>query len=806
MNENSEHEAYQHDDAGFGSPAMEHEGLRSDQEALEKPMTDRSPTSWTLAVDFGTSFTVAAVRSDGRPPEAIEIAGERRMPTVVMVSDDGSVLVGRAAEDLAASSPGRALRAPKRRLGEPAPVVLGGRAYQVVDLVAAVLRHVYDEAVRHQGSPPDSVRLTHPATWSRPRLARLLEAAAKAGLPQAVLIAEPVAAAMSYASEVGVADGAHVAVYDLGGGTFDTTVLQAEGGAFSVVGRPGGDANLGGELFDELLTNDVGERLDPDVWEQLQVSDDMRWRQAASALRTEVRRAKEALTSAPYAELLVPLPTGLVNLRLTRDELEAVVGPYIDESVRLFVQCVRDAGVEPSALAAVYLVGGASRMPLVERRLSEAVPGVPVSRRGDPKTAVALGATRAEPSGSVLDLQAAGGRTTLESDAGASVNALLAPPPAPGSMPPPPSMAPPSLGPVDGGTVVDAGATAFDPGTVVDAGRVVERGTVVETPRLPPPPGPAPVGAAPAPPSPAPTARGKGPILVAAGVVAALLAAGIGFAATRGGGSSAAPTTVATTTATSAAGGAPATLSPTLGSKVPTTVGTNGTPSTSTAPPATTTPGSPGTTPAPTTPATPAPTAPPTTEVAGDPVPPGLDATELNAAVLTLDDVTVATGLSDWTPDTYVAGEPFCGIVTPDAAQESHSVHNRLSGGVAQSIVSTSATYATLDDLILNYEALLGSSSNCPNPTEDVGGVTVTLTVGKPVESQIPLTDRALAMVITSTAPNGVTIQNMVGVVTKGRSAVILSYQILGRSLQQSDIDAVQQLLTKMTVSLVTNV
>ncbi len=122
----------------------------------------------------------------------------------------------------------------KNRLGDQAPVVLGGRPYQVVQLVAALLRTVYDEAVAQMGEPPTEVRLTHPATWNRPRLNRLLEAAAKASLPNPALVPEPVAAALSYASESGVPEGAHLVVYDLGGGTFDTAVVTRAGGGFEV--------------------------------------------------------------------------------------------------------------------------------------------------------------------------------------------------------------------------------------------------------------------------------------------------------------------------------------------------------------------------------------------------------------------------------------------------------------------------------------------------------------------------------------------------------------------------------------------
>jgi molecular chaperone DnaK (HSP70) len=185
---------------GF-DPASPSHGLVACAQDGAVLMSDSPVSSWTLAVDFGTSYTVAAVRVDGRTPQAIEIRGDRRVPSVVLVTDDGQssprIDVGRVAEDLSATRPGSVLRAPKRRLGEPAPVVLGGRPYQVVDLVGALLRDIYDEAVRHQGTPPTRVCLTHPATWSRPRLARLLEAAAKVGLPEVFLIAEPVAAGLA---------------------------------------------------------------------------------------------------------------------------------------------------------------------------------------------------------------------------------------------------------------------------------------------------------------------------------------------------------------------------------------------------------------------------------------------------------------------------------------------------------------------------------------------------------------------------------------------------------------------------------
>ncbi len=390
------------------------------------------PQPWILSIDFGTSYTLVAAKLGDRTPEVVEVGGERRMPSVVMVEATGNVVVGRTADDLSGSNPGNTLRAPKNRLGDQAPVVLGGRPYQVVQLVAALLRTVYDEAVSQMDGPPTEVRLTHPAVWNRPRLNRLLEAAAKAGLPNTALVPEPVAAALSYASESGVEEGGHLVVYDLGGGTFDTAVVTARRGGFVVEGRPGGDQNIGGELFDELVMNHVGEQLPPEAWEQIQVADEPTWQQVGASLRKEARRAKETLSSHPYADLLVPLPDGLVQVRITRDEFEQIAGPYVDETVNLLRRCITDAGVDEASVDSIYLVGGASRSPIVERLVKAAFPDVHVSRRGDPKTSVALGAARAVRSGATPGASSA---TTQGASAPTAEQGLVLGPPSNPSSP-----------------------------------------------------------------------------------------------------------------------------------------------------------------------------------------------------------------------------------------------------------------------------------------------------------------------------------------------------------------------------------
>lgn len=360
---------------------------------------------WVLAIDFGTTSSVIGARIGDRPPEVVEVAGERRFPSTVIVSESGELVVGRVAEDLAAAAPDRALRAPKSHLGEPHPVILGGRPYEVTDLVAAILHRLSEAATTQIGSPPAEVRMTYPATWNGPRRERLRDAATRAGVLNTVLVPEPVAAAVAYADNLRAPPDGVVAVYDLGGGTFDTALLRAQGSRwFEVLGRPTGDGQLGGELFDELLLEAVSDRLDAVTRERLQVEQDQDWRRAATRLRAEVRRAKETMSEHPYADIVAATPTGLQSVRVTRSELERILTPYVSETVDILHRTIRDSGVSVDQLDAICLSGGASRTPLVRQMLTEGFPGVHIDRRGDPKASIATGAAVAASQGTGLSV------------------------------------------------------------------------------------------------------------------------------------------------------------------------------------------------------------------------------------------------------------------------------------------------------------------------------------------------------------------------------------------------------------------
>ena len=371
--------------------------------------------------------------------EVLEVDGNRKIPSMVVVDDDGTIVVGVAAAGLARSKPERTIRTPKDRLGDHVPVVVGGAPYQPVSFVSAVLEHVLADATRFQGSPPSRSRLTYPATWNRPKRVRLLEAAAKAGYPDPELVAEPIAAALTHAHIESLRIGDHVAVYDLGGGTFDTVVLLRTAEGFSVVGDPLGDPQLGGELFDEILMNHVGEQIDPALWEELLVSDHPDWVRASARLRAECKRTKEALSTHPVAEVSVGLPGGQVAVRITREELDQLIAPYVDESIALLARCMSDAAKDGDSISAIYVTGGASRMPLVEKRVREAYPNTAVSRRGDPKVAVVLGALLADPGSTDTSLGRRADGTTDDTEA----RVITAASPTPATPPKPPVVAVP---------------------------------------------------------------------------------------------------------------------------------------------------------------------------------------------------------------------------------------------------------------------------------------------------------------------------------------------------------------------------
>ncbi|WP_375135033.1 Hsp70 family protein, partial [Arthrobacter sp. HMWF013] len=275
-------------------------------------------------------------------------------------------------------------------MGDEVPISVGTLSLPAEEVFATMARWVVDRAEEREGAPPSDIVLSHPASWGAHRTELILRALAAKGLTKVTLVSEPVAAALHYASQVRVENGSIIAVYDLGGGTFDTAVLRKVGaGQFELVGRPEGIEGLGGADFDAAVFRHVAEHagevltgVDPAAPGTLA---------ALARLRRECVEAKEALSSDSEANISVLLPGVQHQVRLVRSEFEAMIDAPIRETVDALESSLQELGLTPADLSAVLLIGGSSRIPLVAQVISEQLDR-PIAVDADPKSSICLGA------------------------------------------------------------------------------------------------------------------------------------------------------------------------------------------------------------------------------------------------------------------------------------------------------------------------------------------------------------------------------------------------------------------------------
>lgn len=349
-----------------------------------------SATQAQLGIDFGTSNTVAMLALPGRVPTPLLFDGSPVLPSAVFASE-GRLLVGRDAERAAMSDPASFEPYPKRCIADGS-VMLGANEYPVVEVIAAVLRRVADEARRVVGFIPPGLALTHPAGWGSERLRVLAAAAHAAGLPQPRLVPEPVAAATHFSAHLGhrIADGAHVVVYDMGAGTFDVSAVRAEAGRI-VVAATGGLSDVGGIDIDFAVVRHLEQTYpgDADQWQRLRTPAQAADRRHRRGLWRDVRDAKEILSRESSAALFIPVLD--VDAFLTRDELENLARPLLEQTVALTLGVLAKADIGMESVAGLFLVGGASRMPLSSTMLLRQTRKAPTVLE-QPELVVAAGA------------------------------------------------------------------------------------------------------------------------------------------------------------------------------------------------------------------------------------------------------------------------------------------------------------------------------------------------------------------------------------------------------------------------------
>lgn len=396
--------------------------------------------TYYLGIDLGTTYTAAAIYRDERA-QIVELGNRSAStPSVIFLREDETILVGDAANRRALTEAHRVAREFKRRIGDPTPVLVGGSPYSAESLSAKLLRWVVEQVTTVQGSPPDRIAVTHPANWGPYKLDLLEQALRLADIGDALVLTEPEAAAIHHTTLEPLKPGMSVAVFDLGGGTFDAVVLRKTHDSFELLGEPEGIERLGGIDFDEAVFGFVVRALGG-AFEELDPGDSATMA-AITRLRTECTEAKEALSSDTEVTIPVSLPNLATEVRLTRSEFEQLIRPSLADAVDALERAVRSADLELDAIDLTLLVGGSSRIPLVGQMLGGEL-GLPIAVHAHPKHVVGLGAARHAATWEQASVD--GAADTGGSAAGATMLAI----PAPMSPPPvtPPTLAEPPAQP-----------------------------------------------------------------------------------------------------------------------------------------------------------------------------------------------------------------------------------------------------------------------------------------------------------------------------------------------------------------------
>jgi molecular chaperone DnaK len=398
-----------------------------------------------VGIDLGTTFSLVAIVDERGAQVLRDESGDARVPSVIAVSDDGAgrnprITVGWEARRHAIENPRATVYSVKRLIGksyaeisaelpflaysvaggprETVQIDINGRRYSPEEISSVILRDLKSRAEQQLGRPVKKAVITVPAYFDDAQRQATRDAGQSAGLEVVRIINEPTAAALAYGiglreSQPGKAESnpvtlpqprcrndrpesiqnpkskiqnpETVAVYDLGGGTFDISILRIEDGVFQVLATAG-DTHLGGDDFDRRIITLV----QAEVRDQFGLLIDSP--STRQALRTLAESVKIRLSERPDAQIELSVGNDRVYRRkITRAEFEQLVSDLVDRSITLVRQALRDAKIDPNALAEIVLVGGSTRMPIVRRRVQEAFGRAPYTAL-NPDEVVALGA------------------------------------------------------------------------------------------------------------------------------------------------------------------------------------------------------------------------------------------------------------------------------------------------------------------------------------------------------------------------------------------------------------------------------
>ena len=348
-------------------------------------------------IDLGTTNSLIGVYDSGFPTLLADPDGNRLTPSVIHYAADGSILVGRDALRMQGLHPTNTISSVKRLIGRrfgdegteglsgakgtPVTLPINGRDMTPEEVSSQILKRLKTIAEDRLGTEVIRAVITVPAYFNDAQRAATRKAGELAGFSVERILSEPTAAALAYGLDK-ISDRSKVAVYDLGGGTFDLSILQLDNGVFEVLSTHG-DTRLGGDDLDEAIAGLLARKAGLDTPSP----------EAASRLREAAREAKERLSSEESLTLRLPFLTGEKSLEIpiTRAEMERVCEPIIRRTRAHCLRSLEDAGLNATDLVQIILVGGSTRIPLV-RRLVQEIFGREPNLSQHPDEAVALGA------------------------------------------------------------------------------------------------------------------------------------------------------------------------------------------------------------------------------------------------------------------------------------------------------------------------------------------------------------------------------------------------------------------------------
>jgi molecular chaperone DnaK len=341
-----------------------------------------------VGIDLGTTNSEVAVVRD-RQPHVFAEDGDPILPSFVGLSEDGRLLVGKAARNQWVLAPERTIKSIKRKMGQDVKVRLGDHEYRPQEISAMILRALRDRATQQLGVSVKKAVITVPAYFNDAQRQATREAGELAGLEVVRILNEPTAASLTY--DPNQRDLRRMLVYDLGGGTFDVSIVQSQEGVVEVLSSHG-DTQLGGDDFDDLLLEHVCDRF------QQEHGLDLRSNLVAkSRVLKAVEAAKRHLSFHPFARIqeeFIAEKDGRalhLDIEISREEFENMIRPLLDRTMDCVQRALDDSHLTGAQIDKVVLVGGSTRTPLVSRLLEERL-NQPAHQEVNPDLCVAMGA------------------------------------------------------------------------------------------------------------------------------------------------------------------------------------------------------------------------------------------------------------------------------------------------------------------------------------------------------------------------------------------------------------------------------